>query len=259
MANPWYTYAINNPHSNDDGVDLRVPDRTPLYAPFAGTVMDASYHNYGGQAVIIPDGENGWAEYFIHLNNIYVRPGEHVDPATELGDSGGGIGDLVLHDGKVQPAQSQAWYDGHSSGYHTEYGIFRDEDNQLDDFNRGWGNKGRQLDPTSVIGELRDDQAPSWPNSGPGYSPPGHNPPGGPVFPPGTIAFGSGLLGQIFGGLGITTPANALQRGIVLAVGVVFVVGGVFIGLHGEQAVQMIYEKGKEATADAAKVAAVAA
>lgn len=160
MAKHWYDYPITNPHSSDDGIDLGDPDNTPLAFPEGGQVIDASYHVYGGQVVVhTPE---GWDEYFIHANKIYAQRGEHVDPEQVVATSGGGVGDLILKQGKVQPATSQSDYQGHSSGYHSEFGEFRDTSQfgDMAQFNEGWGNKARQLDPTSIIAALRLEHPP---------------------------------------------------------------------------------------------------
>lgn len=164
----WPTPSGGSHAAGDDGDDVDAPDNTPLWFPWPGTIIDASYHDYGGQ--VVEDLGNGWSEYFIHMNQENVHPGEQVLAGQLVGTSGGGVGDLVLHNGKVQPAQSQSWYDGHSTGYHTEYGIF--EGDTMNQFNEGWGNHSRQLDPTGVLHDLQQGLEPHWP----GTTPPTGNP-----------------------------------------------------------------------------------
>lgn len=147
----WYDAPITNPHPPDDGVDLGTNNDTPVWFPYAGTVIDSEYYVYGGQVAV--DTGQGFIEYFIHLDQLRVQPGEHVEPGQIVGTTGGGLGDLLLHDGVVQPAQDQSWYEGHSTGYHTEYGEF--VGSTFQDFNQGWHNPPRQLDPTPVIEALR--------------------------------------------------------------------------------------------------------
>lgn len=159
----WYDYDITQGHATDDGADLGTPNDTPVWFPFDAQVIDASYHVYGGQVVAKVPGTD-YSEYFIHLDNLYVKPGDTIHAGQIIGTTGGGLGDKIVHNGQVVPAQSMAWYEGHSSGYHTEYGIFEGQD--MASFNQGWGQPARQLDPTSVIDDLRSGHAPQWPGTG---------------------------------------------------------------------------------------------
>ena len=152
--------------AGDDGEDLNTPDNTPVSFMEPGQVIDASYHVYGGQVVVhMPD---GYDEYWIHLNNIYVHPGDSITPGETIGTSGGGVGDYVLHNGTVEPAQDQSWYEGHSSGYHSETGFFEDTSahGDMGQFNQGWGNAGRQLDPRPMIQQYAAGNPPSLPVQG---------------------------------------------------------------------------------------------
>ena len=228
MPQPWYMYPIpagGSHAAGDDGDDVDTPDRTPITLPFGGTVEDASYHDYGGQVVVDVPG-TGYSEYAIHLNNIYVTPGQQLPAGAVIGDSGGGIGDLLLHNGRVQPARSQSWFDGHSTGYHTEYGLF--EGDTLAQFNEGWGNHSRQLDPTGIIEALRAGQVPQWPGS----NAPNVSNTIGLSDPITTIGPNSATAaGKILGSLGFTSWGNALQRGTVGAVGVVAILVAVALVL----------------------------
>lgn len=252
MAQPWYDYPITEPHSSDDGVDLGTPDRTPVFMPFGGKVIDTSYHDYGGQVVVDVPG-TGASEYFIHLNDISVQPGQELSPGALIGDTGGGVGDLVLHDGRVQPAQSQSWYDGHSTGYHTEYGIFEGDD--MAQFNEGWGNKSRQLDPTGVLDALRAGQTPQWP----GPSQPNADTTaqlsdpltGGIPGWLGPVATG-GVLQEIEKSLaasGFSSWGNTLQRLTVGAVGIAAILLGLGMVLvpEGEKAQTALSDKAERA------------
>lgn len=161
-AQDWFSYPINNPHASDDGVDLATPDNTPVDFPASGQVIDASYHVYGGQVVVKPDGGAPWDEYAIHLNNIYVHDGDEIQAGQIIGTTGGGPGDLILKNGSVQPATSQADYQGHSSGYHSEFGLFEDDSahGDMGQFNRGWGNPSRQMDPSGIIAAWKATHTP---------------------------------------------------------------------------------------------------
>ena len=232
----WFRFPITNPHGSDDGVDIGVPNDTPLTLPFGGTVIDTSYHDYGGQVVVDVPG-TGYSEYFIHMDNINVQPGQQVQAGQQVGTSGGGVGDLVLHNGKVQPAQSQSWYDGHSSGYHTEYGMF--EGDTMNDFNRGWGNHQRQLDPTGVLNDLQNGLEPHWP----GTTPPSGNPTSQPTQgqtlsssadwkDPNT--WGPAIANGIASSFGFTGPIDMLQRVAVGGAGVAVILIGLYVAVQPE-------------------------
>lgn len=248
----WFNYPITVPHSSDDGVDIGTPNDTPLTMPFGGKVIDASYHDYGGQVVVDVPG-TGYSEYEIHLDRMFVHPGEDVQPGQVIGYSGGGVGDLVLHDGRVQPAQSQSWYHGHSSTYHTEYGLF--EGDTMNQVNQGWGNPSRQLDPTGVLDALQMGHQPNWPGS----TPPSGSPTGSPTGQP--QAFGlpnpidpTGWPNAIAKGMGFTNAGNMLQRMTVGAAGVGAIALGVWVAMQPE-----VQAAGEKAAGVAAKVGAAAA
>ena len=232
MAQPWYDYAIPDAGSHaagDDGDDVDTPDNTPVTLPFGGKVIDAQWYDYGGQVVADVPG-TGYSEYAIHLNDIYVQPGQTVPAGTIIGTSGGGVGDKVKHAGKVQPAQSQGWYNGHSTGYHMEYGLF--EGDNMAAFNQGWGNHQRQLDPPGVLHDLQQGLEPHWPGTS---QPTGVSASPGPVQ--GTTL---GLPGvdpsqwptQIATSLGFVNPQDALLRLTAGAVGIGGILLAVFVALQ---------------------------
>lgn len=267
-AQDWFSYGISNPHASDDGVDLGTPDNTPVDFPASGHVIDASYHVYGGQVVVKPDGGAPWDEYAIHLNNIYVHDGDEIQAGQIIGTSGGGVGDLILKNGRVQPATSQSDYQGHSSGYHSEFGLFADDSAQGDmgQFNKGWGNPSRQMDPAGIIAAWKATHTPvggllgqgasaasSWPPPGDHigadglpYKPDGsfdkgawirHNTHGstnpfdpstyGPMLDPSNwLRAGLNVLG--------VDPANVAQRAVFGGLGVALVIVGAMTFTHSE-------------------------
>ncbi len=166
MSQEWYDYPITQAHGQqaggstfgwESGIDLGTPNDTPVYFPWNCTVIDASFYTFGGQVACQVDGNPNLTTYFIHLDQIYVKPGEDIQAGETIGLTGGGLGDNVLHDGRVQPAQSQSWFvesDGSlaSTGYHTEFGEFIASNMQQ--FNADWNNHNNQLDPTQTIQEL---------------------------------------------------------------------------------------------------------
>lgn len=260
MAQPWYddlkpAGAPGTHAAGDDGEDLNTPDRTPVAFMDAGQVIDASYHVYGGQVVIhLP---SGWDEYFIHLNNIDVKPGDVVMAGERIGDTGGGLGDLVLHDGKVQPAQDMSWYEGHSSGYHSELGFFQDFSarGDMNQFNDGWGKRYRQLDPRPRIeAYAKGDHPPIPPHGQPGSNPGGFQWPANP-FDPNT------WINDVVKAFGFSSPQNMLQRLAVGAAGASLAVIGLLVALQPgiEQGVQGYSDMVHRNIQEAAKVAKAAA
>lgn len=256
----WYNFGITKTHPPDDGIDVGTPSRTPLAFPFDCDVIDARWYVYGGQVACAVPG-TGYSEYFIHMNNIFVRPGDTVPAGQQIGDSGGGVGDLLLHDGKVQPAKYQSWYEGHSSGPHSEYGIFEGQD--MASFNRGWHNPPRQLNPTSVYNELRNGQPVEWPGNG---SKPGPNPTGQGTGNPLADALAAAVetvMNDTGQALGATDFADAARRGafMALAVGVIALGGFVFLSPYLKAAAQEVKVEVASAAQAAGKVgtAAVAA
>lgn len=243
-AQPWYDYHVGS-HANDDGVDISTINDTDLFFPQAGQVIDASYHVYGGQVVVhMPD---GWDEYFIHLDKIGVKPGDMVTPGEIIGTSGGGVGDLILKNGRVQPATSQSDYQGHSSGYHTEFGEFKDTSSSGDmrQFNQGWGNKLRQFDPTAIIVALKTSRNPPSPTHPVSIAGPGVNLPGLPDPSQWPNAMATAF--------GFTSPQNMLQRLAAGGVGVALAVVAVAIALQPEA--EQVVTEGAKLAGTAAKAA----
>ena len=244
----WYDDPITNPHSHDDGVDIGTPDNTPLYFPGVGQVIDASYHVYGGQVVVhMPD---GWDEYFIHMNHVDVHPGDWISAGEEVGTSGGGVGDLILKNGHVQPATSQADYQNHSSGYHTEFGEFQDNSpsGSMSQFNQGWGNHSRQRDPTGLIQSLRSGLINLKLN--PGATPPDTGQIISSAASSAASSATTGVVNDVVKAFGFSSPQNALQRLGVGAAGLAVILAGLYVA--GQPEIQ-------QAVGQAAKVAKVAA
>lgn len=70
-----------------NGVDIRMPLGTPVYAPGAGRVMEAdSMHGYGLRVVIAHD--FGLETIFAHLKKVEVNPGQPVKRGQRIGLSG---------------------------------------------------------------------------------------------------------------------------------------------------------------------------
>jgi len=230
VSNQWFDYPVTNPHLTDDGEDIGTPSGTAVYFPDKTKIEDTSWHDYGGQVVGDVSG-SGWSEYFIHLRDITVQPGRTYPAGTVIGHTGGGIGDNVLHGGRVQPAQSQSWYNGHSSGPHTEFGIFRGED--MAAFNQGWGNKSREKDPAPLVSHLHATQGAGVGSGGDGLTFLGIALPGSNAFSNNTSDSSSGDLFGIAGaitGLGTSIGQSAAKAQTDIAAGAkragFFVLGG---------------------------------
>lgn len=242
----WWEYekpagAPGTHAAGDDGEDLSTPDRTPVYLPFAGQVIDTSYHDYGGQVVVKVAGAP-YDEYAIHMNGIAVHKGDRIAPDTYIGDSGGGVGDLVLHDGSIQPAQDMSWYHGHSTGYHSEFGLFRDDKGgDMGEFNRGWGNRGRQMDPRPIIdAEKQKNMPPPPPPSGD----PGSN--SNPLDP---RTWASAVGRQFLQAAGFSSLQNMALRVAVGAAGVGLALGGVWVAIQPEAQKELVQVAGAAAKA----------
>lgn len=107
----WYDYPISQPfHAGHDGIDFAVPMGTPLFFLESGTISTADYQDWGGQVFLSQD--DGGIEFHYHLDDIVVRPGQHVAAGQLIGYSGGQTS------GGKHPTKPQ-W----STGPHTHYGV----------------------------------------------------------------------------------------------------------------------------------------
>lgn len=68
-----------------EGIDYGVPSGTPLYSPFAGTVVASWNGGYGNQVKIRLD--NGYELSFAHMQGFSVTTGQRVNPGDLLGQS----------------------------------------------------------------------------------------------------------------------------------------------------------------------------
>lgn len=164
MSTPWYMFPVTQGHATDAGIDLGTPNNTPLTFPWSGTVVEAGYRPWGGEVIASVPGLG--LEYFIHLNQIAVQAGQAVGAGQVVGTSGGGIGDVVAPHGTPQIATSQSDFGAYSTGYHTEFGVFRGT--QASDWAAGWSDPGNRLDPTPTVESLRTYYPAGLPPAGAG-------------------------------------------------------------------------------------------
>ncbi len=69
------------------GLDLAVPEGSPIYATHTGVVTTATYHNSYGNYVVITD-ENGFLTKYAHLSRLHVIEGEEVEQGSVIGEAG---------------------------------------------------------------------------------------------------------------------------------------------------------------------------
>jgi soluble lytic murein transglycosylase-like protein len=68
-----------------EGIDYGLPTGTPLYTPFAGTVIAGNNGGYGNQVKVRLD--NGYEISFAHMQGFSVTTGQRVNPGDLLGQS----------------------------------------------------------------------------------------------------------------------------------------------------------------------------
>ncbi len=82
----WATYPVN-------GVDIPMPQDTPITALFSGTVSKEYVDQSGGVEIIKVDDPNQLKGipyyYYAHLDQFSVNQGTHVSPGQQIGLSGG--------------------------------------------------------------------------------------------------------------------------------------------------------------------------
>jgi murein DD-endopeptidase MepM/ murein hydrolase activator NlpD len=90
--------------------DIATPFHTPLTAFKAGKIVQEDYAPWGGEVYVKPD-DGSTEYYFVHLDDVNVATGQHVNTGDVLGLSGGQTS------GGDHPASAQ-W----STGPHTHVG-----------------------------------------------------------------------------------------------------------------------------------------
>lgn len=75
-------------HGGHKAIDIAQANKPPIYAVQSGTVIEASWSQYGyGKHVVIDHG-NGIQTLYAHLNNINVKVGQQVGQAEKIGNMG---------------------------------------------------------------------------------------------------------------------------------------------------------------------------
>lgn len=69
------------------GLDLRMPKGTPIYAAFRGKVRIAKYYSGYGNLVVIRH-ENGIETFYAHLSKLKVKRNDWVEAGQEIGLAG---------------------------------------------------------------------------------------------------------------------------------------------------------------------------
>ncbi len=93
----WYNYVSSyygyrvNPFTGDTqfhrGVDIAVPEGTPVYAGQDGTVITAEYHEEYGNYVVIQDSK-GYVSKYAHLSTLNVSAGQTIQHGRQIGKTG---------------------------------------------------------------------------------------------------------------------------------------------------------------------------
>lgn len=158
----YWNHPISQPYipNRHSGVDFAyagvVEPGGEVRVPFSGHVTATRHDETGGTVLVSIDGVP-YTEAFAHLNQIYVRPGDAIQKfQTEIGTTGGGVGDLLLYDGFVHAAERQSDFGKWSTGKHLHFSIFKGNTEQEAD--RGWSDTSRQVNPTDIVNTLRQNK-----------------------------------------------------------------------------------------------------
>ncbi len=93
----WYYYISSyygyrkNPVSGQEqfhrGLDIAVPEGTPVYATHTGIVVTAAYDSSYGNYVVITN-EEGYTTKYAHLSSLNVSAGQSIEVGTQIGTTG---------------------------------------------------------------------------------------------------------------------------------------------------------------------------
>lgn len=76
--------GVYGPHN---GIDISMPEGTPIYAPESGTVKSVYYNSTGGNQLIISH-DNGYQTGYAHLKKSVVSVGDKVKRGQKIAESG---------------------------------------------------------------------------------------------------------------------------------------------------------------------------
>jgi murein DD-endopeptidase MepM/ murein hydrolase activator NlpD len=77
----------NLPRKPHSGVDIAVPQGTPVKAPLAGDIIETGNFFFNGNSIFIEHGQ-GLVSMYCHLDTIKVKKGQHVLQGDIIGTSG---------------------------------------------------------------------------------------------------------------------------------------------------------------------------
>jgi len=77
----------NKEATRHTGIDISVPDGTPVVSPADGVVLKAEKMENWGNLILIKH-DDVYETYYAHLKDISVKPGDHVTEGQEIGHAG---------------------------------------------------------------------------------------------------------------------------------------------------------------------------
>lgn len=83
----WRRVLNGKPRSPHSGIDIAAPAGTPVKAPAAGTVAVVGDFFFNGRTVILDHGQ-GLTSVYVHLSQIDVAEGEHVERGQTIAKVG---------------------------------------------------------------------------------------------------------------------------------------------------------------------------
>ena len=104
----WRIHPITGVRTFHDGVDIPMPENTPLFAREEGIVRVAKPDKYGGLHVQIKM-DDGRGYFYLHLNRIDVSVGQRVSKGQQLGLSGNTGQSTGAHTHFTLQANAEVW------------------------------------------------------------------------------------------------------------------------------------------------------
>lgn len=98
-------HPVTGEYKFHNGIDIPVPENTPVFSPLNGTVDKVLTNDVGGVQLIIQH-DNGYRTGYAHLNERVVKPGEKVFEGQVIALSGatGAVTGAHLHFTMKDPA-----------------------------------------------------------------------------------------------------------------------------------------------------------